>query len=48
MNKVMETMLNHRSVRKYTDEPVNNEMLESIVACGQAAATSSFIQAYSV
>ena len=48
MNKVMETMLNHRSVRKYTDEPVSNEVLESIVACGQAAATSSFIQAYSV
>ncbi len=48
MNKVMETMLSHRSVRKYTDEPVSNEMLESIVACGQAAATSSFIQAYSV
>lgn len=48
MNKVMDTMLNHRSVRKYTDELVSDETLASIVACGQAAATSSFIQAYSV
>lgn len=44
----METMLNHRSVRKYTDEAISDEMLASIVQCGQAAATSSFIQAYSV
>lgn len=48
MNKVMETMLNHRSVRKYTDEPVSERMLEAIVQCGQAAASSSFIQACSV
>lgn len=48
MNTVMETMLNHRSVRKYTDEPVSDQMLESIVECGQAAASSSFIQACSV
>ncbi|MEZ5536705.1 MAG: oxygen-insensitive NADPH nitroreductase [Thiolinea sp.] len=48
MNEVMTTMLNHRSVRKYTSEPVTDRMLESIVACGQAAASSSFIQAYSV
>ena len=44
----METMLNHRSVRKYTDEAISDEMLAAIVQCGQAAATSSFIQAYSV
>ncbi|MGB1255796.1 MAG: oxygen-insensitive NADPH nitroreductase [Thiolinea sp.] len=48
MNPVMETMLNHRSVRKYTDEAISDEMLASIVQCGQAAATSSFIQAYSI
>ena len=48
MNEVMTTMLNHRSVRKYTIEPVTDRMLEAIVACGQAAASSSFIQAYSV
>lgn len=48
MNQVMETMLNHRSVRKYTDETISDEMLASIIQCGQAAATSSFIQSYSV
>ena len=48
MNPIMETMLNHRSVRKYTDEPISDAMLAAIVECGQAAATSSFIQSYSV
>ncbi len=48
MNSIMETMLNHRSVRKYTGEAISDEMLASIVQCGQAAATSSFIQAYSI
>lgn len=48
MNPVMETMLNHRSVRQYTDEAISDEMLASIIQCGQAAATSSFIQAYSI
>ena len=48
MNTVMATILNHRSVRKYADKPVEMETLRSIVQCGQAAASSSFIQAYSV
>lgn len=48
MNPVMRTMLNHRSIRKYTDQPVEMETLKSIIQCGQAAASSSFIQAYSV
>ena len=48
MNTIMETMLNHRSVRKYTEQPVSDDDLAAIIQCGQAAATSSFIQAYSV
>ena len=48
MNPVMQTMLNHRSVRKYQDRPVDPQLFEQILRCGQAASSSSFIQAYSV
>ncbi|GAA0396432.1 oxygen-insensitive NADPH nitroreductase [Cocleimonas flava] len=47
-NKVIETMLSHRSIRKFQDKSIDTETLETIIECGQAAASSSFIQAYSV
>ncbi len=47
-NKIIETMLNHRSIRKFLDKSIDTETLEKIIECGQAAASSSFIQAYSV
>ena len=48
MNSVMQQMLSHRSIRKFTDEPVNTELVQELVRCGQQAATSSHIQAVSV
>jgi FMN reductase (NADPH) len=48
MNQVIETILNHRSIRKFTDKALTNEQIETIVQCAQAASTSSFIQAYSI
>ncbi|MBA4535570.1 oxygen-insensitive NADPH nitroreductase [Bacillus aquiflavi] len=48
MNKVIETILNHRSVRKFTNEQLTEEQIHTIVACAQAASTSSFVQAYSI
>ena len=47
-NKTIETMLNHRSIRKFLDKSIDTETLEKLIECGQAAASSSFIQAYSV
>ena len=38
----------HYSVRKYKTDPVSDEMIESIVAAGQRASTSSNLQTYSV
>ena len=38
----------HRSVRRYTGEPIPRALLESLIRAGQHAASSSFIQAYSV
>jgi nitroreductase len=48
MNPVMQLLLSHRSIRKYTDQPVADELIADIVHCGQAAATSSNVQATTV
>ena len=42
------TALNHRSIRKFTDQPISKEMLEAVIQAGQMASTSSFMQAVSV
>lgn len=43
-----ECLLNHKSVRKFKEQPVEKELLTRIVACAQHAATSEFIQAYTI
>ncbi len=48
MNPVMQAMLEHASVRSYQDKAIDTELLQQIIQCGQAAASSSFIQSYSV
>lgn len=48
MNQVIETILNHRSIRHFEDKPLTQEQIETIVESAQAASTSSFIQAYSI
>ncbi len=48
MNEVMTLLRSHRSVRKFTDQPVAQQVLDDLIKCGQAASTSSFIQACTV
>ncbi|QDH21673.1 oxygen-insensitive NADPH nitroreductase [Saccharibacillus brassicae] len=48
MNETLSLLMNHRSVRKYTDRLVSQEQLEAIVAAGQMASSSSNVQAYTV
>lgn len=48
MNSVIETIINHRSIRKFEDKLLTDEQIRTIVECAQAASTSSFIQAYSI
>ncbi|MEI8281448.1 MAG: nitroreductase family protein, partial [Armatimonadota bacterium] len=40
--------LNHRSVRRYTEEPISEEILSGLIAAAQSAATSSNLQSWSV
>ncbi|RZL87841.1 MAG: NADPH-dependent oxidoreductase [Variovorax sp.] len=47
-NAVLESLLAHRSVRAYSDRPLPGDLLETLVAAGQSASTSSHLQAWSV
>jgi nitroreductase len=47
-NEVMCLQLRHASVRQFTAEPIPDDLLAELIRCGQAAASSSFVQAYSV
>jgi len=48
MNEVIKLLRSHRSVRKFTEQPIPQEVLNELIKCGQAASTSSFIQACTV
>lgn len=45
---VIELMKSHASVRDYKDEQLTREQVEELVGAAQHAATSHFVQAYSV
>lgn len=44
----LQTLLDHRSIRKYTGEPISDEMLTAVLEAGRAVSTSSFLQATSI
>ncbi|MCF7520759.1 oxygen-insensitive NADPH nitroreductase [Neisseria sp. ZJ106] len=44
----LETALNHRSIRKFTQQPIEAEVLQQVLTAGQMASTSSFLQSVSV
>lgn len=48
MNHTIETILNHRSVRKFEDTKLSDETIRKLVEAAQMASTSSYIQAYSI
>jgi len=48
MNQVIALLKNHRSIRKFKQDPISNQMILSIIEAAGSAATSNFIQAYSV
>lgn len=44
----LETLLNHRSIRKFSDKPIAEDLLATIIEAGQMASSSSFMQAVSI
>lgn len=48
MNQVLELIGSHRSIRKFTDESIDEKLLKEIIGKAQYTSTSSFLQAYSV
>ena len=47
-NPVLDTLLAHRSVRRYTAQPLPPGTLETLVAAAQSAPTTSNLQAFSI
>jgi nitroreductase len=47
-NAVLDTILNHRSVRGFLSRPLAQGTLETLIAAGQSASTSSNLQFWSV
>lgn len=48
MNQVIELLQRHRSIRKFTPDPVSPEQIKAIVSSAQSASSSSNVQAYSI
>lgn len=44
----IDLLKSHRSIRKFKADPIAPQLLESILEAGQAAATSSYAQAYTL
>ncbi|POB67747.1 nitroreductase A, partial [Vibrio vulnificus] len=48
MNAVIDTLLSHRSIRKFTDQAITPEQLDTIIRAGLAASSSSLLQVVSI
>lgn len=48
MTPTIDLMTRHRSIRKFTDEPIAEATLARLIEAGQGAATSSFLQGTTV
>lgn len=46
--RTIDLIKSHRSIRKFSTKKINPELLNDILSAGQSAATSSFVQAYSL
>lgn len=48
MNSTLETILSHRSIRKFTQQPIDKPVLDVILQAGVAASSSSLLQVVSI
>jgi nitroreductase len=48
MNETINLIKSHKSIRKFSNNPIEEHMVQEIINCAQAASTSSFMQAFSI
>ena len=48
MNQTIDLLTNHRSIRKFTGEPIDPALFQRLIEAGQAAASSSFLQGVTI
>lgn len=48
MQDLIHTLENRRSIRKYSAEPVTNELLDEVLTVGCRASTTGNMQVYSI
>ncbi|MBB6217734.1 nitroreductase [Anaerosolibacter carboniphilus] len=48
MNDVIRLLKSHRSIRKFTDQGIDESVIREIIESAQWASSSSFVQAYSI
>lgn len=48
MNEMLKTILNHRSVRSFSEKPVDGQAVQEIIEAGRHGATSAGQQAFSI
>ncbi|RDW18400.1 oxygen-insensitive NADPH nitroreductase [Oceanobacillus arenosus] len=48
MNHTIETILNHRSIRKFTDDKLTEEQIHTLIQAAQQASSSSNVMAYTI
>lgn len=44
----LETLLNHRSIRQFTEQPISDELFALLIQAGQMGSSSGFLQSASV
>lgn len=48
MNNTIKQQLKHRTIRQFTDEPISQEIIDTLVSVAQATSTSNYMQSYSI
>ena len=48
MNTTIDSLIAHRSIRKFTEQKIDNDLLDQLILAGQAAASSSFLQGVTI
>jgi len=48
MNPIIDVLKSHRSIRQFTDQPIDQALFAEIIMSGQAAASSNFLQGVTI